>query len=479
MPDYKSLFEDTFKNVKQEGKTMSIVCFNSTQNSDGTYSILSNINKEQADKYINFLKETGVEKEASGVYIIEDVALVGLKLKSNPEFNVRIAAGAVFKALKLHSVKNFNFPDFEFVKFLREGLILASYKFDIKTLTFQPSYYFEGPESEIFTVKAQNFSRFLMDIPSNLLKPADFSEIAKNYIEFLTKFNKEIKIEIFDEEFMKEKKMGLLLSVNAGSHQPAKLIKITYMGSPNKATYDYSLVGKGVTFDTGGISLKPSLNMHHMKSDMGGAGTCLASLGPIVQQKVSINLTMILPMVTNMPGGNATKPGDVICAMNGKFVEILNTDAEGRLILADALTFAQEDKPKKIIDLATLTGAICVALGDNYQGFFSNDEKFAKSFKKACKNVSEFMWQMPLNDDAFFNTSESAVADFANIGASRLGGSSAAASFLQQFIDEGTPWIHVDMASSMDAGAAAPIYGKGSSGRPTLALVELLKEKNE
>lgn len=479
MIDYKTIFIETFKNEKQKGNTITIICYNAIQKENGTFSFLSKLTEGDLKKYNEFLKKVEAKKESTGIYILDNIVLIGIKIKTNPEFNIRIAAGNLFKVLKPYGIKNFYFPEFKFVKFLREGIILSSYKFDIKTFTFQPPYFFEGPEDEIFSVKSQNFSRFLMDLPSNLLKPIDFTEISKAFIQFLIQFNKNIKIEIFNKESIKEKNMNLLLSVNEGSYQPIQLIKITYMGNINNNNIDYSFIGKGVTFDTGGISIKPSLNMHQMKSDMGGAGTCLASLGPIVKQNIPLNITIILPMVTNMPGGNATKPGDVIKAMNGKYVEILNTDAEGRLILADALTFAQEDKPKRIIDIATLTGAIVVALGENYTGYFSNNRKFAKCFRKSSKDLGELTWEMPLNDDAFFNTSITNCADFSNIGASRYGGSSTAASFLYQFIENDIPWIHIDMASSMDGGALSTIYGKGSRGGPVIAIIELLKHNHE
>lgn len=469
-----SLINNFYKNEKQSGPTGQIYVFDSKKENE-EFKILSEIEEAEKHKFQEFLKKVSDSESNTNAYIIDGNVLIGLETESSVVFNAKHVGGKAFTALSVYGIKNFKVANFTYANSVLEGLILASYKFDIKTMTFQKPLFFEGDADFIFSVKSQNFARFLMEIPSNLLEPESFAKYATLFVEYLKQYSNNLKIEVFDEEFMKKKGMNLLLSVNAGSAAPAKLIKITYKGKQSDEI-DISLVGKGVTFDTGGVSLKPSLNMEGMKSDMGGAAVLLSQLAPIVKQKLPLNVNIILPMVINAIGPSATRPGDVIQAMNGKHVEIINTDAEGRLILADALSFAQEDNPKMIADMATLTGNIVVALGENYSGYFTNSQEISNSLKKSAEAVGEFLWEMPLNDDIFLATSKSNVADFRNIRTPPFyGGSSQAASFLHQFVDKKTPWVHLDIAASMDVGLSSLIYGKSPTAKPFATFFNFLQ----
>ena len=227
---------------------------------------------------------------------------------------------------------------------------------------------------------------------------------------------------------------------------------------------DIALVGKGVTFDTGGISIKPAAGMAAMKHDMMGAGTLLATLKLVASLGLKVNITGTFPLVENMPGSKATKPGDVFFSMSGRSVEVDNTDAEGRLILADGITFAQQDKPDFLFDAATLTGAMTVALGSVYGGFFSNDDKLASLIYDSGLKTNDLLWRMPLSP-YHRETLKSHVADLIDTGG-RDAGSAKAAEFLHDFVDEGVKWAHFDIAGLMEKSFNCELFGKEATGRP-------------
>ena len=301
----------------------------------------------------------------------------------------------------------------------------------------------------------------LGNTPPNICTPTYLSDEARK----LKKINKLIKITVLDEAKMKSLGMGSLLSVSQGSKQPAKLVSIEYMPLKNKAPI--VLVGKGITFDTGGISLKPSPNMDEMKYDMSGAGSVIGTMRACAEMNVKTNVVGIIACAENMPGSQATRPGDVVTSMSGITIEILNTDAEGRLVLCDALTYARKFKPKYMLDMATQTGAVLAGLGKYPSGLFSNSDKLAELIKKSADKTGDRVWQLPLYDD-YFEELKTNFADIQNIGG-RYGGAITAAAFLAKFT-EGIEWAHLDIAgTAWEVGE-----NKGSTGRPVSLLIDFI-----
>jgi leucyl aminopeptidase len=264
--------------------------------------------------------------------------------------------------------------------------------------------------------------------------------------------------------------MGALLGVARGSQEPPKFIILEYNGAKKKDERPVVLVGKTITFDTGGISLKPAENMEHMKADMTGGAEVLASIRAAARLKLPLRLISILPVAENMPGGRAMKPGDIVKTLSGKTVEVQNTDAEGRLILADALTYARQQGCTHLVDAATLTGAVVVALGHLRAGLFANDDGLRDRVLQASQDEGERMWAMPLDDD-YKEYLKSAFADLGNVGG-RAGGAVTAAIFLKEFADP-TPWVHLDIAGTAWLDESKPFLAKGPSGLPVRTLVRL------
>ncbi len=307
-----------------------------------------------------------------------------------------------------------------------------------------------------------SLARELGNLPGNICTPTYLASEAKK----LARGQTALSVKVLEEKEMKALGMGSLLSVSAGSDQPAKLIVLEYKGG-NKKTAPVALVGKAITFDTGGISLKPGANMDEMKFDMCGGASVLGAFKTLVELKPAINVIGIIAASENMPSGRATKPGDIVTSMSGQTIEILNTDAEGRLVLCDALTYTERFKPKAVIDIATLTGACVVALGNHASGLFSNNEELAQAILKAGQAAHDRAWQMPLWDD-YQKQLDSNFADIANIGGP-AGGSITAACFLSRFA-KSFPWAHLDIAGTAWLSGAA----KGATGRPVPLLVQYL-----
>jgi leucyl aminopeptidase len=312
--------------------------------------------------------------------------------------------------------------------------------------------------------EAANWARDIVNEPSNFMTPTHMAEAARQMAE---KYG--LKVEVLDKEKMSELGMGGLLGVSQGSQQPPKFIILSYRGKDSNEV-DLALVGKGLTFDSGGLSIKPAEGMADMKGDMAGGASVLAALIALAQLKPVINVTALVPATENLPSGSAMKPGDIIKAMNGKTIEVLNTDAEGRLILADALSYANKLGAKAIIDVATLTGACMVALGDVCTGAFTNNQKLVDRLIAAGNEVGELTWQLPMYDE-YQEQIKSEVADVKNLG-SRFGGAITAAKFLAEFIN-GTPWVHLDIAGTGHTDKEKGYLVKGATGVPVRTLVNL------
>ncbi|MEE4212262.1 MAG: leucyl aminopeptidase [Parvularcula sp.] len=283
-------------------------------------------------------------------------------------------------------------------------------------------------------------ARDLVSEPPNILYPMSYAERCRELESY------GVEVEVLGEAEMAKLGMGSLLGVGQGSVRDSQLVVMRWNGGA-PGDKPLALVGKGVTFDTGGISLKPGPNMDEMKMDMGGSAAVVGAMRALAGRKAKCNVVGLIGLVENMPDGNAQRPGDIVTSMSGQTIEILNTDAEGRLVLADVLTYAQEKyHPKAIVDLATLTGAIVISLADLYGGIFTEDDQLAEALLAAGKTSGDVLWRMPLGD-GHREMIKSEVADMKNIGG-RDGGSSSAAAFLSRFVEKGTPWAHLDIAGT-------------------------------
>jgi len=315
--------------------------------------------------------------------------------------------------------------------------------------------------------EAQNFTRTLVNEPSNRLTPNVLAERAEAMARECG-----LAVDILDEKRIAELKMGALLSVAQGSIEPPRLIVITYTpASPKPGAPVLGLVGKAVTFDTGGISIKPSEGMDKMKYDMAGGAAMIGAMKALSSLRPAIKVIAVVPATENMPGGKAQKPGDVQFAMSGKSIEVLNTDAEGRLILADGITYAKKLGCTHLVDAATLTGAIVVALSNINAGVFTNDQEFEDRLLASARRAGEKMWPMPLDDD-YREMIKSTIADIQNISSGRGGGASIGAAFIREFTDD-TPWVHLDIAGTAWLDEQKPWAAKGPTGAAVRTLVDL------
>ena len=314
-------------------------------------------------------------------------------------------------------------------------------------------------------------ARDLVNEPANILGPVEFADRAAE----LTKAG--VMVEVFDVERLTEMKMEALLAVGQGSARPSRLVVMQWQGAENKRAKPIAFIGKGVVFDTGGISMKPAKGMEDMKGDMAGAACVTGLMHALARRKAAVNAVGIIGLVENMPSGTAMRPGDIIGSMSGQTIEVLNTDAEGRLVLADALHYCQERfKPKAMIDLATLTGAIMVALGKEYAGLFSNNDRLAQWLSECGEAVGERVWRMPM-DAAYDKDIDSKNADMKNIGG-QYAGAITAAQFLKRFVGD-TPWAHLDIAGVALASNRTEISESWSSGYGVRLLDRLVAEHYE
>ncbi|XP_069679647.1 cytosol aminopeptidase-like [Periplaneta americana] len=321
-------------------------------------------------------------------------------------------------------------------------------------------------ERGVIKAEGQNLSRRLMDTPANWKTPKIFSQIVTETLNIGG-----VDVIVRDKSWAENKKMGAFLSVAKGSLEPPAFLEIKYMGDPNNSK-PIALVGKGVTFDSGGLSLKKAENMDLMRGDVGGGSCVVGTIYAAARLKLPVNIVGLVPLTENMPSGSANKPGDVVYAMNGKSITIIDTDYEGRLILADALCYAQEFKPRFVINMATLTLEILIALGASASGAYSNSTPLVESLCQAGALSGDRVWRMPLWRYFSQQVTNSQYSDLINL-AGPMGGSCTAAAFLQEFMPKGD-WIHLDIASVMGIGDTTPYLSKGMTGRPTRTLIEFI-----
>jgi leucyl aminopeptidase len=399
----------------------------------------------------------------------------------------RVAAAlAAQQAAKLEATSvAWLLPESEDDEAIAEGLvtgtILGAYRFD-RFISADPddpapaaieSLQLLAPESVAGAAgaaracaEAQNRARDLQSLPSNVATPSFLAARA----EEIASAHEAVAVETLGREQIAAKGMGGIAAVSQGGEEEPKLIVLRYAGGGAGPTL--GLVGKGVTFDTGGISIKPSAGMHEMKMDMSGAAAVLEAVAAIAELGLAVDLVAVIPSTENMPSGTAVKPGDVITQYNGKTVEVNNTDAEGRLILADALAYAVELGAERIVDLATLTGAVLIALGSTYAAVISNDDELAAEVEDAGETTGELVWRLPLHPE-FKALMKGTVADLSNLASKRKAGTITAAAFLREFVGD-TPWAHVDIAgTAWDVGRE--YTGSDASGFGVRLLVELAR----
>jgi len=404
---------------------------------------------------------------------------------------LRRIAGAALRYLKSRSVKQFAFVLREnesveaAAQAVAEGAFAANfesdkYKTDKKDAKSLDSIALTGfPEQDRAAAErglargrviadAQNFARDLVNEPSNKLTPKILAEKAAAMAK-----EAGLNVDILDEKRIADLKMGALLSVAQGSVEPPRMMVVTYTpANPKPGAPVIGLVGKAVTFDTGGISIKPSDGMEKMKYDMAGGATMLGVMRALAALKPNVKVICVVPSTENMPGGRAQKPGDIQTAMSGKTIEVLNTDAEGRLILADGVHYAKQLGATHLIDAATLTGAIVVALSNINVGVFGSDQPFTDKLLASAKAAGEKMWQMPIDDD-YREFIKGTVADIQNIGSGKGGGAITGAMFIKEFTGD-TPWIHLDIAGTAWNDDAKPWLAKGPTGVALRTLIHLV-----
>ena len=422
------------------------------------------------------------------------ILLLGLGKKRDVTLDrVRQAMGTAFKKVRQIGAESFSAPLLatdtvkapasDIAQAMVEGAVLGGYRFthyrseneepskDVRTMTLlanranQVSGMKTGVRRGEASANATSFARDLCNHPANVMTPSRVAQEAQNIAE-----DSGITLTVLERKDQQKLGMGGMVGVARGSQEPSKFIVLEYAGG-RKKDRPVVLVGKTVTFDSGGISLKPSENMEQMKADMTGGAEVLGAVRAAAQLRLRVNVVGILPATENMPGGRATKPGDILRMLNGKTVEVQNTDAEGRLILADGLAYAARFNPRCIVDIATLTGACIVALGQFAIGMLGNDDALKAGMKKAGEQAGERVWEMPLWEE-YFEQLKSDVADMRNIGG-RGGGMITAGMFLSKFVGD-CPWVHLDIASTDWSSSERPYIGKGPTAIGTRLLVQWL-----
>ncbi len=482
-------------------ESLAVAVFKGEKASDGLLKELNDLSGglvAQVIKEEDFKGEVGetalIRIVPNGKVKARSILLVGVGERTDYKtFAVAAVAGGAARFLRKRNVKSFALAPrlgenaLETAKCAMQGVVCSQYDIDkYKTsgkdkqeITNFVLYVADAKSGDLKDGLSQgeiigdsmNFTRDLANEPPNILTPTEMANRAK-------KMAKEtgLKCEILDEAKMTKLGMGSLMSVSIGSEQPAQMIVLKY--TPTKSTGKkgelLAYVGKGITFDTGGISLKPGEGMGAMKYDMSGGATVIGTMRAIALLKPTIPVLGIVAAVENMPDGKATRPSDVVTAMNGKTIEILNTDAEGRLILADAVAYAEKQGATKIIDMATLTGAVIVALGDLNTGIMGNDQEFVDEIIETGNEVGEGFWQLPVSRE-YSNQIKSDIADIKNIGPRGKAGTIMGAVFIQEFVDK-AKWAHLDIAGTAWSDETKAHQGKGPTGVAIRTLVKYVEK---
>ncbi|MFZ0318602.1 MAG: leucyl aminopeptidase [Candidatus Sulfotelmatobacter sp.] len=435
------------------------------------------------------LCETNLLHKPAGLKAKRLLLIGGGAAKKLTSYDLRRIAGTAVRTLKARGIRSFAFiapfsiPAEEAVRAIVEGALVGNfdpdyYRSDRKDQKIDALTIVAGGNADHAALEkaaheaqiigeSQNFTRDLVNEPSNRMTPTILGDRAKKMCQEVG-----LKCEVYGADKIKELKMGAFWSVAQGSDEPPALIVMTYEPASAPPKPVLGLVGKGITFDTGGISIKPADGMEKMKYDMAGGATMIGAMRAIAMLKPKLKVIGIVCAAENMPSGKAQKPGDVQIAMSGKSIEIINTDAEGRLVLADGLFYARQLGCTHLVDAATLTGAVVVALGYTNAGVFANDDAIYERFHKANDQAGEKMWRLPL-DDEYKDNIKSTIADIVNSGG-RWAGAINAAMFLKEFAED-TPWIHLDIAGTAWTEEQKPWIAKGPSGIALRSLVEFVK----
>ncbi len=485
-----------------ETGTLVIPLFKNINNTTETFTKIDSMFQDSLTKIVHDDEEFHVNSKMYTTFSFGKIhakrivlASLGDTEKVTAEI-LRKFAGKLVKAFQMYAEKDFTIlspcyglkmtPE-EAYTALTEGAVLGSYMYDeyktqAKAKNKKPQqlyFYLESHDDMNSIGKAvqraalismhANAVKDLVNAPSNVLTPAYLAETAKKIAK-----KSGLKYSFLDERDMRKQGMNCIIAVAQGSAQKPAMIVLEYRGAKGKAPY--ALVGKGVTFDSGGINLKPSGSIENMKVDMAGAAVVLKTIHAAAELKMPLNLVGVIPTVENMPSGTAIKPGDIVSASNGKTIEIMNTDAEGRLILADALHYATKYKPEEIIDIATLTGAALVALGKSVSPVMGNTEEMTDAMIAAGNDTFERCWQLPLFDD-FSEAIKGDVADIKNVGGAKSeAGTIAGAVFLKEFVND-AKWLHIDIGGTSWAEAENDYIQKGSTGVGLRLLIKYLEKK--
>jgi len=490
------------KNPPKPGAKAELKNSSKKKSESSSKAYVEGVSKEIQAKIQTAIDDGTLTASTNETVFFRDAALSGTRhlltiglgqTKELDHENLRQAAASALNALKSAKAKSVvlafdSLPHNSLsadltVQAVTEGALLADYNFNefkekkdvnsaIERLIIVSSHKTKSFEygAEVGTTLAEcvNFARWLGDRPGNRMTPTILADETVKAAK-----GTRLKVNVWDKSRIKQEKMGSFLSVSLGSSQEPKFIMMEYNGSTNSKR-PICFVGKGLTFDSGGISIKPSAGMEEMKYDMCGGANVIATMLAIAKLKLKVNAIAFVPTTENMPGPAANKPGDIVEARNGKTIEVNNTDAEGRLILADALVYACEQNPSMILDAATLTGAIVVALGNLHTGFFTRNEKLANRINEAAEASGEWVWRMPLTD-YHCKDMKGTYADLSNISSSKGAGSATAAGFLEQFIAKDIPWAHFDIAGTgWHVGDRLPYCPrKGASGAMIRTFVQI------
>jgi leucyl aminopeptidase len=479
-----------YKNSNSQKSLANLILF--TDENFNISSLKKHFLNEEFSYISDLLKTSDLKKDLLFFEINSKKTIFLVSIKKDLKTSDIEGLGAKFHGFINYNKKNDYFVNSDsinsktenFVGHFLHGLKLKSYEFNVYKSKKNKRLVYVNVIGSKNKISAQNqlrfkaleegtfFARDLVSEPGNILHPDEYAK----RLSLLKKFG--LKINIYNDKQLKKLGMNALLGVGQGSIRGSYLVTMEWNGAKNNSK-PLAFVGKGVCFDTGGISLKPAKFMEDMTYDMAGSATVVGLMKNLAVRKAKINAVGVVGLVENMPGGNAQRPGDIVKSYSGKTIEILNTDAEGRLVLADALTFTEKKfQPKFMIDLATLTGAIIVSLGSEYAGLFSNDDKLSKQLLKAGDKVDEKLWRMPLHKN-FDKLIDSKNADMQNINYVGGAGSTTAAQFLQRFILNKTPWAHLDIAGMAFSKYGGALNSGGATGYGVRLLNKLIEDDYE
>tara|TARA_B110000285_G_scaffold27709_1_gene27350 strand:+ start:683 stop:2143 length:1461 start_codon:yes stop_codon:yes gene_type:complete len=480
-----------YSNYSKDKTTNAYTLF--TKENFNTKYIVTFFSNSEITYIQNILKKRDLKKNILSFDLNSKTKIILIDIKNNLELSdIEYMGAEFFTFIKSNNIKELSInplsiqskPENDFIGRFLHGFKLKAYEFNVykaKKNKNEILINILGQKNKI-TIKNEikfkaleegtNFARDLVSEPPNVLNP-------KEYVSRLLKLKRlGIKVTVYNEIQLEKLGMHSLLGVGRGSINESFLVTLEWYGNKKDKKAPLSFVGKGVCFDTGGISLKPAKFMDEMKYDMAGSAVVAGLIQSLATRKAKVNAVGVVGLVENMPGGNAQRPGDIVKAYNGKTIEVLNTDAEGRLVLADALSFTEKKfKPKFIIDLATLTGAIIVALGEEYAGLFSNNDELSDKIFKSGEKVNEKVWRLPLHKN-YDKLMDSQIADIQNINYSGGAGSITAAQFLQRFVEK-TPWAHLDIAGMAFSKKAENLNPGGATGFGVRLLNQLIEEHYE